>query len=246
MFFDRVKNKFKSVIKTPQIEFLCFKEDYGVIAEPYPARKLMPEWFKVLPPKLNRENTFKNSTIKRCPPFLDAMTIGWIIPLAADVEINTNEDASLVNYKWQFYRSMIENHSFSQISSEKSPNPNLPKPPMKFMNYWLCKVPPGWSVLFVPPLNRPDPRFTCISGLVDCDGYFEFVNFPFFFNIPNYVGMIERGTPLVQAIPIKRDAIMTEFDVRSTSDTEIEELKLQGRKYSAHESYYRDYVWSRK
>lgn len=242
MFFD----KLKSVIKTPTIEFLCHKDDYGVLPEPYPARKLMPEWFKAIPPKLNRENIFKNSTIKRCAPFLDAMNVGWIIPLGADVEITTNEDASQVNYKWQFYRTMIENHNKNQISTEEAPNPQDPKPPMKFMNWWAIKVPKGYSVLFLPPLNRPDPRFTCIAGLVDCDGYFEFINFPFFFNQPNFKGIINAGTPLVQAIPIKRDALFRDFEVRAFTDAEDKELEFTRRQRSTHESHYRDYVWSRK
>jgi len=242
MFFD----KLKSVVKTPTIEFLCYKEDYGVLPEPFPARKLMPDWFKALPPKLNKENRFKNSTIKRCAPFLDAMNVGWILPLAADVEFTTNGDASGVNYKWQFYRSMIENHSKAQISTDEAPNPNDPKPPMKFMNYWAIKVPKGYSILFTPPLNRPDPRFTCISGLVDCDGYFEFINFPFFFHEPNFVGIIPAGTPLVQVIPFKRDALFRDFETRAMTDAEHEELEFTRRQRSIHESHYRDYVWSRK
>lgn len=245
MILDKFRN-LKSVIKTPEIEFLCYEEDYGVIPEPYPSRKLMPDWFKALPPKINRENKFKNSTIKRCAPFLDAMTVGWIIPLAADVEIVTNEDASGVSYKWEFYRTMIENHSESQISTDRAPNPNLPKPPIKFLNYWAIKIQKGWSVLFLPPLNRPDPRFTCIAGLVDCDGYFEFINFPFFFNEPNFTGIIEAGTPLVQAIPIKRDNLLKDYNARAFTKKEHKNLEYTRRQRSIHESHYRDYVWSRK
>jgi len=33
----------------PQLEFLCFDDDLGNIPEPYPARKLIPEWYKALP-----------------------------------------------------------------------------------------------------------------------------------------------------------------------------------------------------
>jgi len=242
MFFK----KLKSVIKTPTIEFLCHKEDYGVLPEPFPARKLMPDWFKVLSPKINKENRFKNSTIKRCAPFLDAMNVGWIIPLGADIEFTTNDDASHVNYKWQFYRTMVENHGKVQISTDDEPNPNDPKPPMKFLNYWAIKVPKGYSVLFLPPLNRPDPRFTCIAGLVDCDGYFEFINFPFFFNEPNFVGILPAGTPLVQCIPFKRDALFRDYEVRAFTKEEDEELEFTRRQRSIHESHYRDYVWSRK
>jgi hypothetical protein len=237
---------FKSVLKTNEIEFLCAEEDYGVMPEPYPARKFIPEWFKALPPKIGKLDKLENSTIKRCPPFLDAMSVGWIIPLAADVEFTTNDNASHVTYKSNFYRVMIDNHSESQISTPEAPNPNNPKPPMKFRNYWIIKAPKDYSILFLPPLNRPDPRFTCISGLVDCDQHFTYVNFPFFFNIPNYTGIIRAGTPLVQAIPIKRTNLIKKFKARIMTKKEKEEHDRYGRKRQSHESYYRDNIWERK
>lgn len=232
----------KSVLKTKEIEFLCSEEDYGVIPEPYPARKLMPEWFKQLPPKIDKKNVLENSTIKRCAPFLDAMSIGWIIPLAADVEIVSNNDASGVEYKWTFYKKMIENHSEKQISTSESPNPNNPKPPLKFLNYWKIKVPEGYSVLFVPPINRTEFRFQCISGLVDGE-YNEFINFPFFFLEKNYTGIIRAGTPLVQAIVIKKEEFETE--ARTMNKKDIEDLELTRRRRKSHESYYRDKLWRR-
>lgn len=238
--------KLKSVIKTPQIEFLCYEQDIGVIPEPYPARKLMPEWYKALPPKIDKENKLENSTIKRCPPFLDAMCVGWIIPLAADVEIITNADASGLNYRTMFYRAMVEPHLQKQITTEEAPHPHHPKPPLKFMNWWMMKVPKGWSILFVPPLNRPDFRFECISGLVDADGYFEFINFPFIFTEKSFTGIIKQGTPLVQAIPIKRDALFNDYNVRTFTQKDLEELDLTRRRRSAHESHYRDKVWEPK
>lgn len=236
--------KFRIFKASNEIEFMCAKEDWDVIPKPYPARKLIPDWFKALPPKLHEGLT--SSTVKRCPPFLDAMSVGWIIPLVADVEISTNEDASGINYNWNFYKPVIENHGMRQITTDKVPNPMLPKPPIKFLNYWMIKVPKGYSVLFVPPLNRPDYRFSCLSGIVDCDGYFEYVNFPFTFNQPNYHGIIEAGTPLVQAIPIKRDSLFKEFNIRQMTDDETEEHMLTKRKLMSHESHYRDRVWEKK
>lgn len=237
---------FKSVIKTPEIEFYCEEEDYGVIPEPFPSRKLLPEWYKALPPKMDGLNKLQNSTIKRCPPFLDAMCVGWIIPLAANVEFITNEDASFVSYTSHFYKKMVENHNYDQVTSDKCPNPNMPKPPMKFLNYWYIKVPKGWSVLFLPPINRPDHRFTCISGLVDCDGYNEYINFPFFFNEPNYTGIIKSGTPLVQVIPIKRSDIMKKSTTRKINKKDRAAIDLTRKKRTCNESLYRDTVWERK
>lgn len=240
-------SKLTSVFTTPEgFEFLCHEEDVGIIPEPYPARKLMPEWFKALPPKINKENKLDNSTIKRCAPFLDAMTVGWIFPLAADVEIITNGDASGLTYKSNFYRTMIETHSQQQISTKEHPHPESPKPPMKFLNWWAIKAPPGYSMLFTSPLNRADSRFECITGLVDVDGYFEFINFPFVFKEKNFTGILPAGTPLVQAIPIKRDALIKTYTTRKFDKQDLVDLETTRKKRKVHESHYRDHVWERK
>lgn len=235
---------FKSFIKTPEIEFLCEEQDWDVIPKPYPARKYMPEWYKALPPKLDKGLT--SSTVKRCPPFLDVMQLGWIIPLAADVEFKTNDTAGRVDWNSKFYKTMIESHSYDQISTDTTPNPILPKPPIKFSNYWLIKTPKDYSVMFVPPLNRPDPRFTCFSGVVECDKYFEFINFPFTFNEPNFHGILPAGTPLVQIIPIKRSALIKESSIEQFTSKDVAELELTRRRRHSHESYYRDNLWERK
>lgn len=236
--------KLISALKTPEIEFLCAEEDWDVIPKPFPSRKFVPDWFKALPMKLNEG--LEASTIKRCNPFLDAMSMGYIIPLAADVEFTTNDDASGVSYKTPFYKPMIENHGMSQITTDKVPNPLAPKPPMKFMNYWLIKIPKGYSVMFIPPLNRPNPNFQCLAGVVDCDGYFEYVNFPFTFNQPNFHGIIPAGTPLIQVIPFKREDLNMKQIIRPTNKRDQDLLALTRRKRASHESHYRDNVWTKK
>jgi hypothetical protein len=234
----------RSFFKSSEIEFLCEEEDWGVIPEPFPARKFIPDWFKALPPKLDKGLT--SSTVKRCPPFLDAMQLGWIIPLAGDVEFKTSATAGKADFSWTFYKTLVETHNYRQVTTDKAPNPILPKPPLKFLNYWSIKVPKGYSLLFVPPLNRPDPRFECMSGLVDCDGYEEFINFPFTFNQPDFHGIIEAGTPLIQVIPIKRDTLFKEANIRQMSKKEIDKRGVLRRRRKSHESIYRDQIWERK
>jgi hypothetical protein len=234
----------KSFLKTPEIEFLCEENDWGVIPEPFPARKLIPDWFKALPPRTTKG--LGSGTVKRCPPFLDAMQLGWILPLAADVEFHTNETGSKLEHKTMFYKAMVEAHGYNQVTTDKAPHPSMPRPPMKFLNHWAIKVPKGYSVLFVPPLNRPDPRFQCMSGMVDCDGYEEFVNFPFTFNEKNFHGIIEAGTPLVQVIPIKRDTLFKEAKIRKETKADANKRALVRRQRASHESLYRDRIWERK
>lgn len=234
----------KSFIKTPEIEFLCFEDDYGNIPQPYPARKLMPEWYKKLEMRLHPG--LESGTIKRCPPVLDAMTVGWIIPLVADVEIKSNADCTGIDYSWQFNKNMIENHSPAQVTSDRCPAPHHNLPPMKWMNWWAIKCPPGYSLLFVPPLNRADSRFTTFSGLVDADGYFEFINFPFVWTEPNFHGIVEAGTPLVQVIPIKRTTLFKDYEVRAFGPKDHKALHDTRRRRQSHISHYRDNVWEKK
>lgn len=228
----------------PKIEFLCEEDELGNIPSPYSARKHIPEWYKVLPMKLGAG--FESSTVKRCPPFLDAMVTGWIIPLAADVYIESNEDCSHIHYDTTYPRPMIENHGPMQMTTSKCPAPHLPKPPIKWMNYWAIKCPKGYSLLFTPPMNRTDPRFTCFSGIVECDGYFEYINFPFVWNEPNFKGIVPAGTPLMQVIPIKRNTLFKDSVVRAFTQDDYKDMRSTRRKRQSHESHYRDTIWERK
>ena len=230
--------------KDQNIEFLCAEEDWGVIPPPVPARKIMPEWYKKLASRTG--SGLAKGTVKRCPPFLDAMQLGWVIPLAGDVEFKTNEDASGVDYSWSFYKPLVESHAVQQVTSEGAPNPANPKPPMKFLNYWTIRVPKGYSVMFMPLMNRPDPRFTCLSGVVECDKYFEYINFPFFFNSPNFEGVVEAGTPLVQVIPFRRGGMLSQSNIGAFTAADTKALELTRRQRASHESLYRDKLWERK
>lgn len=185
------------------IEFLCEPLDFGVIAEPVPARMAMPDWFKRLPAIDGSVVSATNNglTIKRCMPFLDAMTLGYILPLAATVRLEVKEDGHKVDVGWEFDKTMVSNHGSHQVNGHPLGN----RPPMKFHNYWTIKTPPGWSCLFVAPLNRPSFPVEIISGVVDTDTYASLVNFPFFATGEDGVHTLAKGTPLVQVIPFKRE-----------------------------------------
>src|SRR6185312_8553813 len=74
------------------VTFRCPPELAAILPPPIPAVEGLPDWFKALPQKafnpLTQEAT---QTVKRCPPFIDAMTYGFLIPLAADVRITNGE-----------------------------------------------------------------------------------------------------------------------------------------------------------
>ena len=85
-------------------------------------------------------------------------------------------------------------------------NKNLPY--HKIVNPWFIKTPPGYSCLFVPPLNNTDDRFSIIPGVVDTDVYNLTINFPIIINGDKYKTLdtvFKKGIPYVQIIPFKRE-----------------------------------------
>jgi len=186
----------------PLVSFLCEPEDLGVIAEPVPARNALPDWFRRLPGIDDDVVSATNNglTVKRCMPFLDAMTLGFILPLAATVRLDIRDGGRTVDGGWEFDNVMISNHGSYQVKG----HPFGDRPPMKFHNHWTIKTPPGWSCLFVPPLNRPPLPFDVLSGVVDTDTYASLIHFPFFATGSDGVHTIAKGTPLVQVIPFRR------------------------------------------
>ena len=223
--------------RTSVVEFLCRAEDEGVIAEPVLAKTVLPKWLRHLPGTDKTQVGATNSgiTIKRCMPFLDALSTGWIIPLAATVRIEISDDGRTVDTGWEFDREMVSNHAPFQVAG----NPFEPRPPLKFHNYWTIKTPPGWSCLFLPPINRPNRVVHVLSGVVDTDTYASPVNFPFFATAPDGVYRLEKGTPLVQVVPFRRADAAIRGSIRVESDAEGEARRAIERNVAASDGWYR-------
>jgi Family of unknown function (DUF6065) len=211
-----------------------------VIAEPVPARTVQPTWFKRLP-GLDRDalNAANNGlTVKRCAPFLDALSIGWIVPLAATVRLEISDGGRNVEAGWEFDCEMVSTHNAHQAAG----NPWEPRPLMKFHNPWAIRTPPGWSCLFVPPLNRPTRAIEVLSGVVDTDGYVAPVNFPFVAVGEDGVHTLPKGSPLVQVIPFERTDGRLEGVTRSELEHEADERERVLRSTLAAQGWYRDHV----
>ena len=111
---------------------------------------------------------------------------------------------------------MVSNHGAFQVAG----NPYEPRPPMKFHNYWTVRTAPGWSCLFVPPLNRPHPVVEVLSGIVDTDRFAQRDQLPVRRPAADGVHVLEQGTPLVQVIPFRRDATDSRAAVRAERPAE--------------------------
>jgi hypothetical protein len=190
------------------IEFYCHEEIFGSIPEPKPAQKNLPEWFRDLSPISSHDefDHFGNPVMsaKKCLPLLDAMSMGFTIPLPGEIRVRSNHDCSQIEVTNPPNFIVAEFHKSNQVGGKNKLKPKQGDP-IKFINRWVIKTAPGWSTLFIPPMNVFNSPFTCLSGLVDTDKYPKEVNFPAIWNIPNANINIRAGTPLVTAIPINRE-----------------------------------------
>lgn len=230
----------------PLISFTCAPEDKSVIAEPVPAKTHLPDWFRRLPAVDGAVVSAGNSglTVKRCMPFLDAMALGFILPLAATTRLEIKESGKTVEAGWEFDKIMVSNHGSHQVAG----HPLDDRPPMKFHNYWTLRTPPGWSCLFTAPLNRSALPVEIIAGVVDTDSYHALINFPFFATGADGVHTLEKGTPLVQVIPFRRaDAALTpSFGVRAEDEQESATREQMRRNTLAGEGWYRKFARAKR
>lgn len=176
-----------------KIKFHSTRTDVALL-RPQPASRFVPDWFRRMP---GVDSGIE--TVKKCVPVLDALTAGYIIPLSVDAiwddknkvfisqsesKINSDHDASQTRHV--------------QIADGFDPQPH------KWINDWFIKTPKGYSTLFIHPLNRDDLPFKSFTGIVDTDTHPLPVNFPFILK-EGFTGVIPAGTPIIQAIPFKRD-----------------------------------------
>jgi hypothetical protein len=211
----------------PIITFRCPPELDAVLPRPVPAFAGLPDWFKTMPQKAFSAFTgTDNLTVKKCPPFIDAMTAGFLMPLMTDLHVENGEfswdqdwpGGAIVNYS----RSPIDFHDNSQLQG--SPFFAEDRFALKFNNLWAVELPAGYSLLVTHPINRIDLPFTTLTGLVDSDLYVDnFINFPALWRDFGFCGTLTKGTPVAQCIPVKRDAWTARFDV--FSDDRIPRLR---------------------
>jgi hypothetical protein len=212
--------------KKPIIEFYCISNHYGIIPEPKPASKYIADWYKRISPTIPTERDAfggETMTAKKCLPMLDAMSLGYVIPLSADVGIMTNNDCSIIEVTNPPGLEVISFHTLKQLGGKTAPG--APADAVKFINHWIVKTAPGWSTLFLPLINDiQNKQFTCLSALVDTDKYPKEINFPAIWHATDFDEILPAGTPLVVAIPIKRSSIKKDPIIRKMTDKEFNDV----------------------
>jgi hypothetical protein len=150
------------------------------------------------------------------------MTCGFLIPLAADLKVQDGE------FSWEFDppaglaseypHSPVGFHVPSQVAG--TPFFEDDRFIIKFNNFWTIETPSGYSLLCTHPVNRTDLPFTTLTGLVDCDTFHDSpLNFPARWHDVNFNGVLPKGTPVAQCLPVKRESWAARFAGLSNDDT---------------------------
>ena len=120
----------------PIIGFHPFSDKTSNFAEPpKPASKNVPDWYRQqptqAPDKTNLDSGEIATTIKKCMPIFDAMTVGYLIATPCDIYINATDPENLVysipKPMAEFKADLFSRHAFEQYS-------DYPIDPSKYHN----------------------------------------------------------------------------------------------------------------
>lgn len=213
-----------------KVTFRCPPELFDILPRPVPARDGLPEWLRAMPAEAPvAELGAAVRTLKHCPPFLDAMRTGFLMPLAADVRV----EGGAFSWDWDLPRTALGRTTRSPLSfhhAEQALGSPLHDPErvfLKFNNFWTIALEPGWSLLVTHPINRADLPFQTLTGLVDADRYGDgVIHFPARWVDAGFEGVLARGTPVAQCIPVRREALEMAFaPLEGAAATRFAEVK---------------------
>jgi hypothetical protein len=198
-----------------KIRFHCPPELTDSLPRPFPAKRGLPDWLKEMSATAHCPDVGGEiRTVKHCPPFIDAMGFGFLVPLVADIQVYKGQ----FEWDWdpgpstlgRYTRSPLSFHLGEQLAdSPLAANGDFA---IKFTNYWTIETEPGYSLLVTHPFNREDLPFRTLTGVVDTDRFKDgCIQFPALWCDPDFVGILEAGTPVAQCVPVARNALEMEF-----------------------------------
>ena len=181
------------------------------LVHPEPAKLSIPDWYKKIP---NPDDHLR-LTLKACKPFLDSAT-----------NVNLGNETHLVEQldgaKCPYVR---QNQSFNIY---------------KIMNPWTVTVPSGYSVLYLPPMNRYEDRFEIFAGIVDGPCAIP-TNFPCVFKKQGS-WILRKGESVATVFPFKRE----NWKMKLTKKSEKNQASDFFRLGSVLRKWYENTVWKKK
>ena len=221
-----------------------FFTDFEFVDLPQSAKNVLPEWYKQIPKFRNNEKKPRitpsgtsNATVKACMPFFDTFLTGYTATLWQDLDVSYEGGSPLLAWRTE-----------PAIAEGRGPNPHATFPiPLGCVNWefvWktpiMAQTPPGYDLLITHPLNRYDLPFTTLSGIVAGEMLAE-GRLPFYLK-EGFEGIIKKGTPIFQIIPIKRESWISEKD----PSLSVQNARFKHDSLSTISGWYKNNIWKRK
>ena len=233
-------------------------------SQPVPISKSMPQWYKdadrfakmpngeyykapkeicPFPKEGTTDDYGKVPTWKACPAILDILTTGYTFVTPCDVEFFINDDGKVdVKIKNVLYKDFVT----IRPPMEQFHHPEgYYKDHFAWMPEWSIKVPDGYSVLYVSPINRYDLPIMTTSGIIDNDK----VNFPGsipFFLQEGWTGVLPAGTPYAQIIPFLRENWKSEITITPASQIVKNKIESSKKYRVPNGGVYQKEVWTKR
>ena len=206
-----------------EIEFVALdRYAFEVCPKPFPASQALPQWWKDASPyiksmdnptgkKIIIDNRDSNASFKKCTPMLDMLSSGYIVPLWADVQVMVKNGQPNIN--WRVSKDVFELHTGQEVEIPDG----YSETQFKFLNQWIPKLPKGYSALITTCPGYPNNIFRPISAIIDYDKTTHPLYPPVYLK-NNFEGIVEKGTPMFQIIPFKRNNWKSKFSYLDSGD----------------------------
>jgi len=232
-----------------KIRFLqMYPQLLNIVPEPELAAKNVPSWYKEQPGIAGSDIPDKGVmklTVKKCQPFFDAMSMGYILKIPCDIYVDTTDgkvELQLPAGMNRYYSALISEHSLEQVSHLPIDTDIYCNKILRIHPTWMVQTDQGYSTLFTNPIHQSLSPLKAIDAVVDTDNYFTDGHLSFLLK-KNFKGTIKQGTPMFQVFPFKREDWAMELD-KNFSSKKIEEQNTKVR--STFQNGYRLKFWQKK
>jgi hypothetical protein len=233
------------------VTFLIHEKLYGAVPEPYPAHKDIPDWYKNIPLYQEKEDGRKNKnkyTLRGCRPFMQSLTLGWMLPLSSDLHLIHDEDGIRLNFANVGDITVIQNQPMTAYGDRE----NIPidgAVGVKFETPWFASIPEDYYIINLPLLNRWEHEtykyFYPFSGIWDGDTLVTSLNHLALMKLPRGTDtVLKAGTPLAQLAIVHKNAFLYNGDTKAMTEKHKNILDKRDTLHSVKPHLYSDYLWN--
>lgn len=222
------------------------------ISAPVPAHRMISDWYKQADRFVKNPHTEefvigpdkgKMPTWKACPAIFDVMITGYFLKTPCDVHFYLDDNGKIA--------CKIDDENYQDFCTPRPPMLQFYQPDNYYLDHfawmidWGIVLPPGYSALYLTPMNRFDLPFVNTTGIIDNDKINLSGSLPFFLQ-QGFTGTIPAGTPYVQVFPFKREDWESRIVIEDPKVLHIKNYK-NSKKYRVKDGgVYKNQDWEKR